>query len=1095
MLSANIIVTSSADSGNNTLRAAITAAEASATPTTITFASGLGQINLNSELKITTNGANNAITIGVPDSNPADTPFTISGQNATRVFEIASGSNVTIAGLTIENGNPPLTGTQNSLDVNNGGGILNAGTLSLLGDTLTNNNASGSGGGVYSSGTLTAVACSFIGNIAGNNTNNTTTFGGGIDNVGSVTVTDCTFNQNRTSPLSSATSGSGGGLSNDSAQATATVVNSTFTVNYANLDGGGIYNLGTLHVTYSTIAGNLGGFATNITGPSVGGGIDNAGTATLVNTLVAENVNETGGITPSDLAGNNVVSAASRNNLIGDAGSAGGLTNNYNSSSNTGNIVGATPAQVGLTDVSNLPTLQNNGGPTLTSALLTTSLAIGHGTPVAGLTTDQRGFARNPNTPEIGAYERTILINVTSTADEDNGTADASQGSGTTLREAINLASSAPLPAGAPYAAVVTFTVTGTITLTLGQLFDTNTAGPINIVGPVPPPSVVPPGITVNGNGTSRVFGIGPDANATISNLTIENGNPLVADALDANGDGGGILNQGTLTLQNCTVTNNTASLTGSPGLGDGGGLFNSGTATVVDSTFAGNQSNRGGGGIWNQGTLTVTFGTIAGNVADANNNGQGVGGGIRTSTVTTPATTTLVDTLVANNTHSTNAPTPSDLAGNVAASSTNNLIGDAATAGGLTMNYNPSSNTGNIVGLPAGLDPNGLQSNGGPTQTIALLFNPPTNVSFAVGAGTPVAGVTTDQRGITRSTSTPDIGAYEVAVAPTANPDTFVINSTNVSNSAAISVLANDISNDGQPQKLVATLVTQSANGTLTFLNNGAFNYTPNPSTVASPFQGFDSFTYQVSENGIAGNTVPVNVLSYHASLVDKLYNQVLHRSPVNTNDIPGMLFWTGQLDQGKALDVVAQGIFNSPERLNPLVTNFYNQFLLRGTDPGGLAFWVQNWQATGDSFGVAASILGSPEFLQDAASSFPSQPANNAFVNLLYARVLPGTNDPNGVAFWEGKLNSGQLTMQQVANQIYSSPQNHINLVSFLFGEYFNGDSPSQTPAPQTYETDLDNGQTQTQVELLIVDSPQYQSLPPAPAAGSVGVALFNP
>jgi hypothetical protein len=42
----------------------------------------------------------------------------------------------------------------------------------------------------------------------------------------------------------------------------------------------------------------------------------------------------------------------------------------------------------------------------------------------------------------------------------------------------------------------------------------------------------------------------------------------------------------------------------------------------------------------------------------------------------------------------------------------------------------------------------------------------------------------------------------------------------------------------------------------------------------------------------------------------------------------------------QGSPPDVVATGIFNSTERLNPLVTNFYQQYLGRNTDPGGLAY-----------------------------------------------------------------------------------------------------------------------------------------------------------
>ena len=50
--------------------------------------------------------------------------------------------------------------------------------------------------------------------------------------------------------------------------------------------------------------------------------------------------------------------------------------------------------------------LANNGGPTLTRALLPGSPAINVGTPVAGITTDQRGAPRpQDSAPDIGAFQ------------------------------------------------------------------------------------------------------------------------------------------------------------------------------------------------------------------------------------------------------------------------------------------------------------------------------------------------------------------------------------------------------------------------------------------------------------------------------------------------------------------------------------------------------------------------------------------------------------------------------------------------------------------------------------------------------------------
>jgi hypothetical protein len=231
-----------------------------------------------------------------------------------------------------------------------------------------------------------------------------------------------------------------------------------------------------------------------------------------------------------------------------------------------------------------------------------------------------------------------------------------------------------------------------------------------------------------------------------------------------------------------------------------------------------------------------------------------------------------------------------------------------------------------------------------------------------------------------------------------------------------------------------------------------------------------------------LTGNTTTVTLLSYHASLVDKLYHQVLHRSSEDS----GLIFWAGLLDQGMSLDVVATGIFNSVERLNPLVTQFYEKFLLRGTDPGGLAFWVADWQRNGGPDHVVVSILASQEFFDDAGDT------NGGFVNLLYQRFLGRAAEPSGFMFWTGLLDSHQLTTQQVAAEFQTTHEQHVDLVNFLYGEYFNGAMPTQAQA-QPFVSDLDAGKTETQIELEIIDSPAYSTTPPVPAAGSVGLALY--
>jgi hypothetical protein len=77
------------------------------------------------------------------------------------------------------------------------------------------------------------------------------------------------------------------------------------------------------------------------------------------------------------------------------------------------------------------------------------------------------------------------------------------------------------------------------------------------------------------------------------------------------------------------------------------------------------------------------------------------------------------------------------------------------------------------------------------------------------------------------------------------------------------------------------------------------------------------------------------------------------------------------------------------------------------------------------------------------------------------------------------------------QIVSQFYDTNEKHVDLVDFLFGEYFNRVSP--LPSTQRYVADLDAGQTETQVEKAIIDSTDYSNNPPAPAAGKVGKALY--
>jgi hypothetical protein len=124
--------------------------------------------------------------------------------------------------------------------------------------------------------------------------------------------------------------------------------------------------------------------------------------------------------------------------------------------------------------------------------------------------------------------------------------------------------------------------------------------------------------LAITGGGGSRVFEVLPGVQATIAGLTIEGGNGSTGayDYYQGDGEGGGIYNAGTLTLNNCTVTQNQIVFSGF-GSSNGGGIYNAykATMTLSDCTVTGNSATYGGG-IENDGTLSVLYSTVTGNSA-----------------------------------------------------------------------------------------------------------------------------------------------------------------------------------------------------------------------------------------------------------------------------------------------------------------------------------------------------------------------------------------------------------------------------------------------------------------------------------------------
>jgi CSLREA domain-containing protein len=429
-----------------------------------------GDLDLTTDLTI--EGAGRTVTI--IDANNLDRVLQISAGNTVQISGVGLtggrlGANFG-GGILVESGSTLLLTNSrvNSNDAAGGGGIyVSDSTLTLTNSRVNGNNSTGEGGGIYvSNSTLTLTNSRVDGNDANSagggmlvssstltltdsriDGNNGSYTGGGIDvESGTMTLTNSRINDN--------TAGySGGGI--DAGSGIMTLTNSRVYSNTVTGSGGGIsLSLGTMTIIGSQVSTNTSGFA--------GGGISSGGALTLVNsTMSGNNAVATGGGINVVIGTTSLYNVTITNNIAdsnadddGDGGGVyitltdgtltathsiiGGNVDNSPASNQhpdcsglltsqgynliedttgctiggdtTGNITGTSP---------NLGPLQNNGGQTLTHALLAGSPAIDAGNPAGcldqaglSLTTDQRGFVRpvdgdgdTISVCDMGAYE------------------------------------------------------------------------------------------------------------------------------------------------------------------------------------------------------------------------------------------------------------------------------------------------------------------------------------------------------------------------------------------------------------------------------------------------------------------------------------------------------------------------------------------------------------------------------------------------------------------------------------------------------------------------------------------------------------------
>ena len=534
-----------------------------------------------------------------------------------RIFNVTSGQ-VTILALTIRNGSYSAT-------IINGGGILNAGNLTVRNCTFVGNDGGPvSGGAIHNTGTLRVSNCTFNGNAAG-------AVGSAIANLGDLTLENSTIVGN-TAP---APSSDGAAVYGSSAAAT--------------------------RVRNTIIVGNTrGAVARDVSGPFISEGYN----------LIGSTTGSTGFGSTGDQLGA-TLAAANLTSLRDNGGTTQTMRPMLGS-------VAIDQGKRGL-DANNQPINNDQRGSPRPVELAGIPNAIGgDGSDIGAVETGL------PQTGPTFTVTNTADRATGSCTDDDCSLRDAldlsnAAGDANVIKFAsglIGMITNGSFAGGLTISSPLTINGPGARLLSISG----NVANRVFFVASS---NVVISGLTITlGGAPSVILNGGGIINANGGSLTLRDS--VISECV-ANGENGGagILNNtgATLVMTGCTLTSNITNHAG-------GGVFNLGTFTATNCTFNANFALNGGAIISkaNNGLSSTTLRncTITHNsVSDTNQGGGSGGGGVYAEG--NNAQFHIANTIIAGNTSQGTNP---DIRGNVTSDGFN-FIGIVGAASGLTNGVN----------------------------------------------------------------------------------------------------------------------------------------------------------------------------------------------------------------------------------------------------------------------------------------------------------------------------------------------------------------------------------------------------------------------
>ena len=198
-------------------------------------------------------------------------------------------------------------------------------------------------------------------------------------------------------------------------------------------------------------------------------------------------------------------------------------------------------------------------------------------------------------------------------------------------------------------------------------------------------------------------------------------------------------------------------------------------------------------------------------------------------------------------------------------------------------------------------------------------------------------------------------------------------------------------------------------------------------PAALCTAGPGFDGPTGLGSP---LGPPTPVpSPMATNESFVHAAYLTMLGHEA----DPSSFAYWLGRLNSGTSRWRMAMALATSAEYRGDViggagaVPGFYEEYLGRPSDPGGVSYWIGR-MSQGTTFEqVRLAFLGSPEYF----AKYRDDPGRT--VDALYHDVLGRAPDPDGRSYWIAHFNA-----TTIAAQILYSAEGRAQLVAGYYETY---------------------------------------------------------